>query len=460
MKKLITILFLVLIAFPAYGASEWVQDPSDCPATDETDFPGQSCNPVEICGDDGGTAQCYDTSSISYPAGDDDSNTNYSVVADGGYLIDCFATADGGAPYCDNGGDWWCDRNSTCYTTNHKDTTCLNGGNTYECGDCRSAYQDCDETAAICEVQTGVTAQDNDNTVFAAECGYACASGYQACEGDAADTEGCLYETGVTACDAGGGEPGVIGAGCSCTPLPQEHFITNTLAEGYGSYLLYGQQNNDDGWLMNLYFENTAHFFRADHEGNVSSTASFNAPALNTTDADISGDITSYWGSPCTNQFITDIADNGTFTCATVDIGDDTNLAAGRSLTLSGDSVEADAELYTDQSGFYVTDPVTESASDIFWFMNDVTITYVWCKTDTGTVDVNLEDGSDNNILSSELVCDAGGQTSCASGCDVDTINGSYDNITAKTESVDYDASASASSPTELTLYIGYTIDD
>ena len=144
--------------------------------------------------------------------------------------------------------------------------------------------------------------------------------------------------------------------------------------------------------------------------------------------------------------------------------GDDVNSnIAGRSLTLTGaspDTLDIDAEIYTRSIGTYVTDPVVESASDLFWFMDDITITYVYCKTDTGTVTLNIEDGSDNNILSAELVCDAGGQTSCASGCDVNTINTSYDNITGKTETIDYDASAVASDPTELTLYVGYQVDD
>ena len=139
-------------------------------------------------------------------------------------------------------------------------------------------------------------------------------------------------------------------------------------------------------------------------------------------------------------------------------------IGGGRSLTTTNGvgtiSLAADAELYTDQTGTYIEDPAVESLNDLFWFMNDITITYVWCKTDTGTVTLNLEDGSDNNILSAELVCDVGGQTSCASGCDVNTINVSYDNITAKTEDIDYDASAVASSPTKVSIQIGYTIDD
>ncbi len=173
-------------------------------------------------------------------------------------------------------------------------------------------------------------------------------------------------------------------------------------------------------------------------------------------DADIAGQ-GQIWVNTATPNELWFTDDAGT----DVQLGIDTTYTAGRSLTLDGTTVNADAELYTDQTGTYIESPVVESLNDLFLgFMNNITITYVKCKTDTGTVSINLEDGSDNNILSAELVCDAGGQTSCASGCDVNTINASYDNITAKTEDIDYDASATASSPTKISLMIGYTIDD
>ena len=117
--------------------------------------------------------------------------------------------------------------------------------------------------------------------------------------------------------------------------------------------------------------------------------------------------------------------------------------------------------MFTEEKSVYIESPVVESLDELFGIvMNDITITYVQCQTDVGTLSINLEDGSANNILSAELVCDAGGQTSCASGCDVNTINGTYDNITAKTEPISYDASAVASDPTKVSLTIGYTKDD
>ncbi len=146
----------------------------------------------------------------------------------------------------------------------------------------------------------------------------------------------------------------------------------------------------------------------------------------------------------------TDVAANTTKTTE--------STTAGRSLTLSTFSVSADAELYTDQTGVWIEDPAVEAMDDMFvGFMNAITITYIKCKTDAGTVEINLEDGADANILSAELVCDVGGQTSCSSGCDVNTLQNTA--ITALTEDIDLDISAVATA-TRLSLMVGFTLDD
>src|SRR3990167_8530139 len=136
----------------------------------------------------------------------------------------------------------------------------------------------------------------------------------------------------------------------------------------------------------------------------------------------------------------------------------ETLLTAGRSLTISTNDVAADAELYTDEKEVWIETPAVEAMNGIILgLMNTSTITFVKCMTDAGTVDINLEDGADANILSAELVCDVGGQTSCTSGCDVNTLQNTT--ITSKTEDIDLDISA-VSSATELYLMIGYTVDD
>lgn len=96
-----------------------------------------------------------------------------------------------------------------------------------------------------------------------------------------------------------------------------------------------------------------------------------------------------------------------------IDISTDTNLTAGRSLTLTGDSVAADAELYTASFTFYVdnattTDnPVTQIRIPVAF-----TITKVYCSCDTGTSTIQLDERAWNtprtsgtDILSAALEC-------------------------------------------------------
>jgi hypothetical protein len=152
-------------------------------------------------------------------------------------------------------------------------------------------------------------------------------------------------------------------------------------------------------------------------------------------------------------------------TTPALDATDMTNLptgestTAGRSLTLSTFDVAADAELYTDSKGAWIDNPTVEAIDEIYFFMSAATITRVQCWTDTGTATLNIENASDADVLSADLVCDAGGQSSCASGCDVNTIQGANDNFAAFAEG-DIDISAVASSPTKVSVFIGYTLDD
>ncbi len=60
-------------------------------------------------------------------------------------------------------------------------------------------------------------------------------------------------------------------------------------------------------------------------------------------------------------------------------------------------------------------------------FGYSATIERIYCKvtgggSSTATVNWQRDDGSPANILSADLVCDENGQSSCASGCDVNTI--------------------------------------
>jgi hypothetical protein len=108
------------------------------------------------------------------------------------------------------------------------------------------------------------------------------------------------------------------------------------------------------------------------------------------------------------------------------------------------------------------TPVVADSGRIQFMFPVAVTITRVACSTKlaTSTVDLNMEeraaatpDTAGTDVLSAELVCDTNQQTSCASGCDVNTItNGG---IAARVP-VAITPSAIANAPTDLRIFIEY----
>ncbi|MCD4811001.1 tail fiber domain-containing protein [bacterium] len=146
----------------AYAAVNWQENPNSCPASDNTNFPGQSCpGSLLICGDDSGTSQCYDMSTMVAPGSDSAaSNTQYNSLTNGGYVVDCYTAVDAGSPYCDNSGNFWCNRDPQCVTW-HRNTICKANtfayqASSYECsGSCHADYHDCDGDNQSCEIHDG-----------------------------------------------------------------------------------------------------------------------------------------------------------------------------------------------------------------------------------------------------------------------------------------------------------------
>ena len=184
------------------------------------------------------------------------------------------------------------------------------------------------------------------------------------------------------------------------------------------------------------------------------------------------GELGGTWASPTVDDSITvtgwvmgsstattpSANDNDTSLATTQYVQTEINAMGGRSLTCSGGSCVADAELYTDKMGARIESAIVEDLDNIFFEPNAITITRVWCITNTSTTDLNIENGSDTNVLSAELVCDTGGQSSCASGCDVNTIQAAQDNVTAFTPfNISISAVAAANT---TTVYVVYTKDD
>jgi len=173
------------------ATNNWVDNPNSCPASDVTNFPGQSCpGSDKICGDDGGNAQCYDMSSMSAPGSDSSaSNTQYGGLTSGGFVVDCYATPiDAGQPYCDNNGGFWCNRDPQCVGW-HRDTICKANtfayqASSYECSNtCQSGYNDCDADGNNCEIHDS------------ASCGISSQGAYLGCSGANGNCT-CRYDAG------------------------------------------------------------------------------------------------------------------------------------------------------------------------------------------------------------------------------------------------------------------------
>ena len=108
--------------------------------------------------------------------------------------------ADAAAPYCDNGGAYSCNRDSSCYDTQLRSTICTGGSfGAFTCGSCFAGRQDCTGDVT-CEVVTGTTNYPTgSNNNYGAACSAQCDSGYQDCDasGEGAGN-GCEVQTNVT----------------------------------------------------------------------------------------------------------------------------------------------------------------------------------------------------------------------------------------------------------------------
>ena len=142
-------------------------------------------------------------------------------------------------------------------------------------------------------------------------------------------------------------------------------------------------------------------------------------------------------------------------TLGTVDISDDTNLAAGRSLTLTGDSVAADVELYTDTFSIWFEDPTADDDfNNIFEndFGVDLTIIEISCESDqTVNLDLQVDDGTPSDVNGTDIACVTAG---------VDDVSFAGDTTVSDNESVDLAITSVSGTPTWVTIQVTYTIAD
>ena len=122
-------------------------------------------------------------------------------------------------------------------------------------------------------------------------------------------------------------------------------------------------------------------------------------------------------------------------------------------------------EAITHSKSITIFDPVTGDDGRVqFQLPTGSTITRVACSVKAATsVDINLEkraeatpDTAGTDALSAELVCDTGTRTSCASGCDVNTISSAAISADAPVALM---ISAVTGTPDTLRVHITYTVD-
>ena len=154
---------------------------------------------------------------------------------------------------------------------------------------------------------------------------------------------------------------------------------------------------------------------------------------------------------------------SGTWNGSAIDIGSFTNLAAGRSLTLSGDSVEADAELFTWTKNISITAAsgvitATTSAAQ-FGLPSIATITWVGCSTDVGGATIQLDErayatptSAGTDVLTAVLNCiTTSASTTAFSNAGISD---------ALTSTVNLDIDLASTTVTRLRITVKGTLDD
>lgn len=126
---------------------------------------------------------------------------------------------------------------------------------------------------------------------------------------------------------------------------------------------------------------------------------------------------------------------------------------AGRSLTASTNTFDADAELYTDTKCLRFENPVAADDLKSIWYAkNAVTITSIWCESDqTVTAMLQVDDGTPADVDSVDLTCDA-------TPPEDTSLDG--DATMAAGDRLDLDVVSVASTPTWVTICWTSTKDD
>jgi len=140
----------------------------------------------------------------------------------------------------------------------------------------------------------------------------------------------------------------------------------------------------------------------------------------------------------------------GVWNGTAIDFSTYTNATGGRSITLNGDAIDADAETYTGKHKIAFEDP---TADDDFFFgevKTTQTFTSIYCKTLVGTVTLDVQIAG-VDINGTDIVCDTTGVLDATLGGDTAGAVG---------EEIKLAITSVATAPTYLFLQLNYEYDD
>ena len=203
------------------------------------------------------------------------------------------------------------------------------------------------------------------------------------------------------------------------------------------------------------------------------------AAASNVIDADTAVALAANGGNCAANNFALGVDASGVGECAQPAFSNlsgqasDTQIADGAVDGGTGgeiadgtvDSNDLATANKTDTRSFTLFEPVTGDSGRIQWEPGRaITITRVYCSVKAATsVTLNLDkrtettpDTAGTDVLSAGLVCDTNAQTSCAAGCDVNTITSA--GVTAR-QIVATTISAVTGTPDTLRVVVEFTTD-
>lgn len=143
---------------------------------------------------------------------------------------------------------------------------------------------------------------------------------------------------------------------------------------------------------------------------------------------------------------------------STDDVTEGTNkfegTTAGDYLTLTGEDIDLDVEIYTDVKCLYWEDPTADDDFTSVWTSNGFasTITKIWCESDqTVNLDLQVDDGTPADVDGTDLVCDSTPAEDESMGGDATLADG---------DRLDVAVTSVSGTPTWVSVCFTYTKDD